>query len=272
MNTPRGRSRIRLFVLVSSALVVASLAPLLVSDLVLIWRNRRALETLEEKYLTRSSSALADRLSAYYASASAQLKGAAERMRLAAQLTGKDPFTSSDGQQMLENALEGQKTLVALRGFNLTGSGLGAGPETGEPAVDEEFRRGFEIARGGARYSGKPFWIAALGTPAAVLAQPVVDSRGEQQGVVEALVSWEPILQEFRGEARREVRATLVDRSGTILFPFSPGAGPPPPLDTRLRLHAFSRAGDPLRADATRCGTRFDRPRRRAGLGRAPGA
>jgi putative nucleotidyltransferase with HDIG domain len=210
-------------VLVSSALVVASLAPLLVSDLVLIWRNRRALETLEEKYLTRSSSALADRVSAYYASASAQLKGAAERMRLAAQLTGKDPFTSSDGQRMLENALQGQKSLIALRGFNLEGSGSGAGPEIGLPAVDEEFRRGFEAARGGEGYSGKPFWVPSLSTPVAVLAEPVVDDKGRRQGVVEALVSWEPILQEFRGEARREVRATLVDRTGTILFPFSPG-------------------------------------------------
>ncbi len=142
VNTLRGRSRIRLFVLLSSALVVASLAPLLVSDLVLIGRNRRALETLEEKYLTRSSSALADRLSAYYASASAQLSGSAERMRLAAQLTGKDPFTSSEGQRMLERALVGQKALVALRGFNLEGSGSGAGPETGLAAVDEQFRLG----------------------------------------------------------------------------------------------------------------------------------
>ncbi|MGE5276047.1 MAG: HD domain-containing phosphohydrolase [Acidobacteriota bacterium] len=222
MNTPRGRSRIRLFVLLSSALVVASLAPLLVSDLVLIGRNRRALETLEEKYLTRSSSALADRLSAYYASASAQLSGAAERMRLAAQLTGKDPFTSSEGQRMLERALVGQKALVALRGFNLEGSGSGAGPETGAPAVDEQFRLGFEAARRGERYSGKPFWVPSLGTPVAVLAEPVADATGRRQGVVEALVSWEPILQEFRGEARREVRATLVDRAGAILFPFSP--------------------------------------------------
>ena len=222
VNTPRGRSRIRLFVLLSSALVVASLAPLLVSDLVLIGRNRRALETLEEKYLTRSSSALADRLSAYYASASAQLSGAAERMRLAAQLTGKDPFTSSEGQRMLERALVGQKALVALRGFNLEGSGSGAGPETGAPAVDEQFRRGFEAARRGERYSGKPFWVPSLGTPVAVLAEPVADAGGQRQGVVEALVSWEPILQEFRGEARREVRATLVDRTGAILFPFSP--------------------------------------------------
>jgi len=47
------RRRIRLFVLLSGALILASLVPLLVAEAVLIRRNRRTLETLEEKYLTR---------------------------------------------------------------------------------------------------------------------------------------------------------------------------------------------------------------------------
>ena len=245
MNSPRGRSRIRLFVLVSSALVVASLAPLLVSDAVLIWRNRRALETLEEKYLTRSSSALADRVSAYYGSASAQLSSTAEAMRLAAELTGRDPFTSSDGPRMLGAALQRQKSLVALRGVNLDGVGSFAGPDVGSPRVDEEFRRAFETVRSGARYSGKPFWVPSLG-PVAVLAVPVSGSRQKQLGAVEALVSWSPILQEFLGEARREVRATLVDRAGFILFPFIPGG--------QVRHHPSS-----LVADFTRFPARVTR-------------
>ncbi len=211
--------------LLTSALVVASLAPLLVSDFVLIRRNRRALETLEEKYLTRTSSALADRLAAYYASASAQLSSTAEGMRLAARLTGRDPFTSPEAQRMLETALEGQKALLALRGMNLEGIGSFADPDGGTAQVDEEFRRGFDAARRGQRYWGKPFWIPSLG-PAAVLAAPVVDTAGARLGVVEALVSWEPIRQEFLGEQRREVRATLVDRQGAILFPLSPGSRP----------------------------------------------
>ena len=74
--------RIRLFVLLSGALVLASLVPLLVSDGVLIRRNRRTLETLEEKYLTRSSSALADHVGAFYASARQGLKAAADSLRL----------------------------------------------------------------------------------------------------------------------------------------------------------------------------------------------
>ena len=207
--------------LLSGALVVASLAPLLISDSVLIRRNRRALETLEEKYLTRSSSALADRISAYYASASAQLASTAEEMRLAGQLTGSDPFTSPEGPRMLGAALGRQRSLLALRGVNPDGLGSFAGPEIASARVDEEFRNGFDAAHRGERYSGQPFWVPSLG-PVAVLAVPV--TAGDRSlGVVEALVSWGPILQEFLGEARREVRATLVDRAGRILFPFPPG-------------------------------------------------
>src|SRR5262245_9121187 len=87
------KRRIRLFVLLCLALGLASLVPLLVSDGVLIRRNRRTLETLEEKYLTRSSSALADHVGAFYASAREGLKGASDSLRLAGQISGRDPFT-----------------------------------------------------------------------------------------------------------------------------------------------------------------------------------
>ncbi len=215
----RGR-RIRLFVLLTGALILASLVPLLVSDGVLIRRNRRTLETLEEKYLTRSSSALADHVAAFYASGQERLKSAADSLRLAGQLSGKDPFTSVDGPRILGSVLSGRMPLVALRGVNFSGSGSFVGPDIRFPQADYEFRKGFESARDGVVYQGKPFAMPELG-PVAVLARPVVDESEAELGVVEALLSWEPLVGEFRDEARREVRATLIDRSGEVLFPLS---------------------------------------------------
>ena len=87
------------------------------------------------------------------------------------------------------------------------------GPDLHSPEMDFEFRKGFETARDGVRYAGEPFGAAEIGT-VAVLATPVVDAKGKRIGVVEALVSWQPIVREFQDEARREVRATLVDRTG----------------------------------------------------------
>ncbi len=218
MKGRSGRRRIRLFVLLSGALILASLVPLVVAEAVLINRNRRTLETLEEKYLTRSSAAIADHIAAYYAAAGQQLTKAADAIRLAVQLTGKDPFGASDGPEILGSVLEGQGALVALHGVNLDGRGSRVGPDLQSPEMDLEFRKGFQSARDGAHYAGDPFPLGELG-PVAVLAAPVSDEKGTRIGVVEALVSWQPIVREFQDEARREVRATLVDRQGRILFP-----------------------------------------------------
>src|SRR5260370_37699866 len=100
------RRRIRLFVLLCGALVVAALVPLLFSDYILIRRNRRTLETLEEKYLTRSSSALADHVAAFYASARDGLLGSAESLRLAEQLTEYNPFTTPEEPDILGYELQ----------------------------------------------------------------------------------------------------------------------------------------------------------------------
>jgi HD-GYP domain-containing protein (c-di-GMP phosphodiesterase class II) len=191
---------------------------LLVSHGVLIQRNQRTLETLEAKYLTRSSAALADRIAAYYSSAAVQLADAANSIRLARELTGKDPFTSAEGPAILAHVLKGESRLVALRGVNPDGLGSFIGPEIHAPEVEYEFRKGFASARDGAFYAGKPFATREVG-PVAVLAMPVQDEQGETLGVVEALVSWNTIAREFRDEARREVRAVLVDRGGRVLFP-----------------------------------------------------
>ena len=214
------RRRLRLFVLLSGAFVLASLVPLLISDAALIRRNRRALETLEEKYLTRSSSALADRIAAYHASAREEVANAANSARLARELTGENPFTSGNGPEILRAVLRGNTPLVAVRGVNRKGIGSFAGPETLPEPVQLEFRSAFEVAREGREYSGTPFEAPGLGA-VSVLASPVSDQDG-LMGVVEALVSWEPMRREFADEARRDLRATLVDHQGRILLP--PGA------------------------------------------------
>jgi HD-GYP domain-containing protein (c-di-GMP phosphodiesterase class II) len=218
VSSGSGRRRIRLFALLSGALILASLVPLVVAEAVLIRRNRRTLETLEEKYLTRSSAAIADHIANYYDSAEQQLMKAVDVIQVAAHLTGKDPFTRTDAPEILKAALQVAGPLSALRAVNPQGQGSFVGPNVQIPAIDLEFRRGFESARDGGRYVGTPFAAGDLGA-VAVLAAPVEDPPGSRIGVVEALVSWQPVTREFSDEARREVRATLVDARGRVLFP-----------------------------------------------------
>ncbi|HSE64883.1 MAG TPA: HD domain-containing phosphohydrolase [Thermoanaerobaculia bacterium] len=251
MNKQPVPRRLRLFVLLSGALVLASLVPLLISDTALIRRNRRALEVLEEKYLTRSSSALADRISAYHASAREELANAANSVRMARELTGENPFTSRNGPEILRAVLRGETPLLALRGVNRKGIGSFAGPASLPAEVEFELRRAFESARDGAFYSGDPFEAPPLGA-VSVLASPVADEDG-LIGVVEAVVSWEPIRREFADETRRDVRATLVDREGRILFP--------PAIRGGEQRHASS-----LVADFQRFPARVTRSETRAGV------
>jgi putative nucleotidyltransferase with HDIG domain len=213
-----GRRRVRLFLLLSGALAFASLVPLLVSDTVLIRRNRRTLETLEEKYLTRSSAALAERVGAYYASAQMLLERAATSLGLARDLTGRDPFASADAPAILRATVGEQQVVKSIRAVNLEGVGSFLGADTQLAELDYEFRKAFETAREGVSYSGVPFRAGELG-PVTVLAAPVNAATGERLGAVLALISLAPIEKEFQDEARREVRATLVDRQGRILFP-----------------------------------------------------
>jgi HD-GYP domain-containing protein (c-di-GMP phosphodiesterase class II) len=212
------RRRIRLFVLLSGALILASLVPLLVAEGVLIRNNRRTLETLEEKYLTRSSAAIADHIAAFYQASEQQLMKAVDAIRLAAKLTGKDPFGSALGPEILGTVLGAPGQLAAIRGVNLEGTGSFVGPDIHSKEMDYEFRRGFESARDGAKYAGDPFGVDGLG-PVAVISAPVTDEKGARIGVVEGLVSGQPIVREFQEEARREARATLVDAQGHILYP-----------------------------------------------------
>ena len=225
MTGRAARRRIRLFVLLSGALILASLVPLLVAEAVLIRRNRRTLETLEEKYLTRSSAAIADHIAAFYQASEQQLIKAADAIRLAAQLTGKDPFGLAEGPEILGTVLRAPGQLAAIRGVNLEGVGHFVGPDIHSKDMDFEFRKGFETARDGVRYAGDPFGVGELGA-VAVLAAPVIDAKGTRIGVVEGLVSWQPIVREFQDELRRDARATLVDSHGKILYPpATSGAG-----------------------------------------------
>ena len=217
METPR-RPRIRLFALLVAALAVVSLTPLLVTDRVLIGRNRESLETMEKKYTARSAAAIADSIAAFYRSTGEQLDTIADTMKLSESLSGKDPFSTAASSGMLPEFVKGRSTFLALRVIDHEGHGGAIGPSNLASSIDDEFRRGFLEARDGRRYSGSP--VEAPGFPGSVvvLAAPVVDDSGENIGVVEGLVSWQPVQRQIDEEARQEITVTLLDRDGNILL------------------------------------------------------
>jgi len=217
LDTPL-RPRIRLFALLVAALAVVSLTPLLVTDRVLISKNQESLETMEKKYTARSAAAIADSISSFYRSSEEQLATLADTMKFSQALSGKNPFSTASSSGILPDFVKGRSTFLALRVIDREGVGGSIGPHNLAPAIEQEFRRGYLEGRDGRRYSGNP--VVAKGFPAAVvvIAEPVSGESGENIGVVEGLVSWQPIERQIDEEARQEITVTLLDREGNILF------------------------------------------------------
>jgi putative nucleotidyltransferase with HDIG domain len=212
------RPRLRLFALLVAALAVVSLTPLLITDRVLIGQNRESLETMEKKYTARSAAAIADSIASFYRSSEEQLDTLADTMKFSQALSGKNPFSTAAASGILPDFVKGRTTFLALRVIDHEGHGGAIGPPDLPPAIDEEFRRGYLEARDNHRYSGNP--VRAKGFPASVvtLAEPVMGESGENLGVVEGLVSWQPIERQIEDESRQEITVTLLDREGQILL------------------------------------------------------
>jgi len=201
-----------------AALAVVSLTPLLITDRVLVGLNRESLETMEKKYTARSASAIAELIATFYRSSEEQLDTLADTMKFAQALSGKNPFSTAAASGILPDFVKGRTTFLALRVIDHEGHGGAIGPPTLAPVIDEEFRRGYLEAREGRRYSGNP--VRAPGFPASVvaLAEPVMGESGENLGVVEGLVSWQPIERQIEDEARQQITIALLDREGNILL------------------------------------------------------
>ncbi len=217
LDTPR-RPRIRLFALLVAALAVVSLTPLLVTDRVLITRNRESLETMEKKYTARSASAIADSIAAFYRSTEEQLDTLADTMKFSQALSGKNPFSTVAASGILPDFVKGRTTFLALRVIDHEGHGGAIGPANLPTSIDDEFRRGYLDARDGRRYSGNPVQAAGFPASVVVLAEPVMGESGESLGVVEGLVSWQPMEKQIEEEARQEITVTLLDHDGRILI------------------------------------------------------
>jgi len=197
---------------------VVSLTPLLVTDRVLIARNRESLETMEKKYTARSAAAIADSISAFYRSSEEQLDTLADTMKFSQALSGKNPFSTAAASGILPDFVKGRSTFLALRVIDHEGQGGAIGPPSLPAAIDQEFRRGYLEAREGGRYSGYPVQAKGFATSVVVIAEPVSGESGENIGVVEGLVSWEPIERQIEEEARQEITVAILDRDGNILL------------------------------------------------------
>jgi HD-GYP domain-containing protein (c-di-GMP phosphodiesterase class II) len=241
------RRRFRLLWTLLGAMVLVGLLPLIVSHVFLIGINRDSLETLEEKYLTRSAVAISSDINNLLANNTQQLTKVAASIRAirSALPAGSDPFLYAAQANIITDYLPADGDLLALRLLNRSGQGAEAKPAQLEPAIAQELVLALDVASKGQPYIGTFQFLASANQPCVVVAVPVVDN-GQITGTVEGLVSLRRITERIREEGRRDVTAFIVDRNGRVLIHSEPSIEVQRPDMSNLKIvQEFKKA--PLR-------------------------
>jgi HD-GYP domain-containing protein (c-di-GMP phosphodiesterase class II) len=230
------RRRIRLLWTLLGAMIVVGLVPLVVSHYFLIGINRDSLQTLEQKYLTRSAVTVAGDIQNLLASNTQQLTKIAGSVRaMKKALGGGDPFLYVAQSGVITDYITPDSDLLGLRILNRGGQGATALPKDLDPAIAKEMDRAVAAAAQGQPYTGAFQVLTSANQPAVVVAVPVVD--GDQViGTVEALVSLRRISELIRDEGKGGVTAFLVDRGGRVLIHSEPSVDVQRPDFSYLRI------------------------------------
>jgi HD-GYP domain-containing protein (c-di-GMP phosphodiesterase class II) len=216
------RRRIRLLWTLLGAMILVGLVPLVVSHYFLIGINRESLQTLEQKYLTRSAVTIAADVQNLLASNTQQLTkiaGSVRAMRKA--LGGADPFLYVAQSGVITDYITPDSDLLGLRILNRSGQGATALPKELDPAIAREMDSALASAAQGQTYTGTFQVLTSANQPAVVVAVPVIDNE-QVIGTVEALVSLRRVSEHLREEGKGDVTAFLVDRNGRVLMHSEP--------------------------------------------------
>jgi HD-GYP domain-containing protein (c-di-GMP phosphodiesterase class II) len=219
---PRPR-RGRLLWTLIAVLVLVGVLPLAISHSFLIRINRDSLETLEKKYLTRSAVSISGDIQNLVTSYSQQLQKIAGGLRTSTALLpeGTDPFVHPAQNDVIAGYAASDPDLLALRILNRNGQGAAAQPAGLSADITREMNFGTGVALSGQTYIGGFQHVSVVNQPALVIAVPVMDGT-EVIGAVEALVSLRRVADRLREEAKADVTAFVVDRTGRVLMHSEP--------------------------------------------------
>lgn len=223
MPTPPRPHRGRLLWTLLAVLVLVGVLPLAISHFVLIGINRDSLETLEKKYLTRSAVSVSADIQNLVGSYTQQLLKIAGGLQTSSALIadGSDPFLHPAQNAAIAAYTTSDPDLLALRIVNRNGHGAAAQPAGLGAEITKEMNFGAGVALNGQNYVGAFQYVSVVNQPAIVIAVPVTDGT-EVLGAVEALVSLRRVSERLREEAKADVTAFVVDRTGRVLMHSEP--------------------------------------------------
>src|SRR5204863_10214301 len=141
------RKRVRRLWTLLGAMIIVGLVPLVVSHYFLIGINRDSLQTLEQKYLTRSAVTIAADIQNLLTSNTQQLTKIAGSVRVMRKaLAGADPFLYVAQTGVITDYITPDSDLLGLRILNRAGQGATALPKDLDPAIAKEMDRALAAA------------------------------------------------------------------------------------------------------------------------------
>lgn len=226
--------RLRILTALLGAMVVVSIVPLLFSHVALVRINRKALETSEEKYLSRSAVTLAADTRLYVKNSQTQLRKMADALKLASSIApDRDPFSFLGKSALMADYVRSEPNFLVLRALDRDGQGSFVQSDKLDPVIQAELARGYTAAMRGETPVGEPIRTGLFPDGGFVAAVPVVvthDREGtsttEIIGVVESFISLSPLKAWLEEEKRRDVVAYVVDRRGNLILASDPLAVP----------------------------------------------
>jgi HD-GYP domain-containing protein (c-di-GMP phosphodiesterase class II) len=215
-------NRLRLLYVLFLVLVLVTVVPSVVSNLLVTGMLRDNLETQERKYQTRTVVSLSQEIKDYVGRYRAQLDRVADAVGLASEMApGQDVFAALGPR--LGRYIEEDPRYRTLLVLNPQGQGAGAQP----PGLPEEVIGGLRAALAktlqGQKVVGDVFYLDSLNETVILLTTPIM-VRGQTQGAVEALVSLQPIYESLKERGSDAEMAYLVDGKGRVVLHSSASA------------------------------------------------
>ena len=224
MSSKTAITRPRILWTLLGALILVAVIPLIVSHYFLTGINRRSLETLESKYLTRSAVGIANDVNNFTAGEMDRLQTIAAGINaMAVSLgPGTDPFRYAADQGTISNYL-GTGNALALWMVNREGRGATAQPSNLPDEAIEAMNEAVQTAEAGTPTIGRFVHLSQMNRPAVVIGTPVVSASGSVIGAVVELADLSSIATRLEEEqTSAEVTAFIVDSEGRVLLHSEP--------------------------------------------------
>ena len=215
-------NRLRLLYVMFLVLVLVTVVPSVVSNLLVTGMLRDNLETQEKKYQTRTVVSLSQEIKDFVGRHRSQLDRIADAVGLAAETSPTvDVFDYLGSTGRIEQFSDPLfRAILILNQQRRGASGL-------PPGLTDEVTQGLNQALGealqGQKVLGASYYLDALNETAIILAAPI-RARGQVIGAVEALVSLQPIYDSLKERGGDAEMAYIVDKKGRVVLHSSASA------------------------------------------------